>query len=139
MDDRAYRYAEEMMLAHKRSKAMEESLDAKLIQLNNAVSLTASHCFNPDYCPAVTTQKRGIIGKAIILTKRLARKATYFIVKDMSQEIAAFQAEAINTLSGIISLQEDILLELYELKQTMASKDAAQAAGLSDRTEGNRT
>lgn len=139
MDDRAYRYAEEMMLAHQKSKVNSDSLETKLIQLNNAVSLTASHCLSPDYCPAVTTQKQGIVGKAVVLTKRLARKATFFIVKDLAHEISAFQTETVNTLGGIIALQEDILIELMSMKQSAAKNEPVRTAVGQDRTEGDRT
>lgn len=139
MDDQAYRYAEEMMLAHKKSKVSSDSLETKLIQLNNAVSLTASHCLSPDYCPAVTTQKRGIVGKAVVLAKRLARKATFFIVKDLAQEISAFQTESVNALGGIIALQEDILIELMRMKQSVERNEPASKTAGQDRTEGDRT
>jgi hypothetical protein len=137
MDDQTLRYAEEMMRAHQRSKASGESLEAKLIRLNNALAMTSSRCISPDYCPQVTTQKGGIIGRAIVLTKRLARKATFFIVKDLAQEIAGFQTETVNVLGGIIALQEDILIELIQLKQNAALKKPVRGTGVQEKTRGD--
>jgi len=118
MHDEIYQHAEEMMRQHQAGGTNSMSPDAKLWRLNNQLSITASRCLSQDYCPVVSTQKRGIAGKMVILAKRFARKATFFIVRDLTQEISAFQRELLNTLGGMIELQEEIMIELMSMKNS---------------------
>ena len=118
MTEQVFQYAQEMMRYQQKNETDERSMEGRLKQLNEQLALTASRCLSADYCPSVTTQKRGIAGKLVLIMKRVARKSTFFIVRDLSHEIANFQKEVVNTLSNMIELQEEILIELVSMKNT---------------------
>ena len=137
MTEQVFQYAEEMMRYQQKNVTDERSMEARLNQLNEQLALTASRCLSADYCPAVTTQKRGIAGKLVLIMKRVARKSTFFIVRDLSQEIANFQKEVVNTLSNMIELQEEILIELVSMKNTNTALAQTGDIARGDQSEGD--
>ena len=120
MTEQVFLYAKELMRHQQENHLRGEPLEQKVIRLNRQFSLIGTHCMPYNYCAVVDTQKTGMMGKLVVLVKRLVRKATFYIIRDLTREIADFEREMLDTVGNMIELQEEIVVELLDLKKIAA-------------------
>lgn len=120
MTEQIFQYAEELMQYQQENDLHGDTLEQKVIRLNEQFSIVSTHCMPVNYVAAIDTKKTGIIGKIVVLMKRLVRKATFYIIRDLTFEIANFERDMLNIFGNMIELQEEIIVELIDLKKTSA-------------------
>ena len=120
MDEQIIRYAKELMSYRQESKPSRDALEGEVIRLSEQLALIQTYCLPKNYCASVNTQKTGILGKLIVLAKRLVRKATFFIVRDLTHEIAEYEQGMIKLCEDMIELQNELIVELINTRKNNA-------------------
>lgn len=120
MTEQVFQYAKELMQHQQENDLRGDTLERKVIRLNEQFSIVSTRCMPYNYVAAIDTQKTGVVGKIVLFVKRLVRKATFYIIRDLTYEIANFEHDMLNIFGNMVELQEEIIVELIDLKNASA-------------------